>query len=40
MTATAALIIQQATGGSSGGVDAEEVIAKAEVAATIAADTH
>ena len=39
MTATAALIIQQATGGTTGGVDAEEVIAKAEVAATIAADT-
>lgn len=39
MTATAALIIQQATGGATGGVDAEEVIAKAEVAATIAADT-
>ena len=39
MTATAALIIQQATGGTTGGVDAEEVIAKAEVAATSAADT-
>ncbi|MDP6333006.1 MAG: hypothetical protein QF479_00050 [Candidatus Poseidoniaceae archaeon] len=39
MTATAALIIKQATGGASVGLDAEEVIAKAEVAATIAADT-
>lgn len=39
MTATAALIIKQATGGASAGLDAEEVIAKAEVAATIAADT-
>ena len=39
MTATAALILQQATGGVSGGASEEEVIAKAEVAATIAADT-
>ena len=38
MTATAALILQQATGGV-GGEASEEVIAKAEVAATIAADT-
>ena len=39
MAATAAIIIKQATAGVSGVVDAEEVIAKAEVAATIAADT-
>ena len=39
MTATAALILQQATGGVGGGASEEEVIAKAEVAATIAADT-
>tara|TARA_B100001250_G_scaffold397538_1_gene404750 strand:+ start:1409 stop:2194 length:786 start_codon:yes stop_codon:yes gene_type:complete len=39
MTATAALILQQATGGIGGGASEEEVIAKAEVAATIAADT-
>ena len=39
MTATAALILQQATGGVGGGASEEEVIAKAEVAETIAADT-
>ena len=39
MTATAALILQQATGGIGGGPSEDEVIAKAEVAATIAADT-
>lgn len=39
MTATAALILQQATGGVGGGASEDEVIAKAEVAATIAADT-
>ena len=39
MTATAALILQQATGGVGGSASEEEVIAKAEVAATIAADT-
>mgnify|MGYP001175802611 CR=1 FL=1 len=39
MTATAALILQQATGGVGAGASEEEVIAKAEVAATIAADT-
>lgn len=39
MTATAALILQQATGGVGSGASEEEVIAKAEVAATIAADT-
>lgn len=39
MTATAALILQQATGGVGGRASEEEVIAKAEVAATIAADT-
>ena len=39
MTATAALILQQATGGVGGGASEEvKVIAKAEVAATIAAD--
>ena len=38
MTATAAIIIQQATA-KAAGIDAEDVIAKAEVAATIAADT-
>ena len=39
MAATAAIIIQQATSGVNAGVDAEDVIAKAEVAATIAVDT-
>ena len=39
MTATAALILQQATGGVGGGASEVEVIAKAEGAATIAADT-
>ena len=39
MTATAALILQQATGSVGSGASEEEVIAKAEVAATIAADT-
>ena len=39
MTATAALILQQATGGVGGGASEEEVIAKAEVAATIPAET-
>ena len=39
MTATAALILQQATGGVGSGASEDEVIAKAEVAATIAADT-
>ena len=38
MAATAAIIIKQATAGVTGVVDADEVIAKAEVAATIAAD--
>ena len=39
MAATAAIIIKQATAGVTGAVDADEVIAKAEVAASIAADT-
>ena len=39
MTATAALILKQATSGVGGSPSEEEVIAKAEVAATIAADT-
>ena len=39
MTATAALILKQATSGVGGGASEDEVIAKAEVAATIAADT-
>ena len=39
MTATAALILKQATSGVGGSASEEEVIAKAEVAATIAADT-